>query len=100
MGRSKSLKVTRSPVVESRFVLVHTCRKTYHRLQRCNRNHAASPATPTARPRKKAKRAVVEDPPVSIHYETEDVAPFNPFAADPAEAVVPNVCALDLPIVI
>jgi hypothetical protein len=94
MARSKSLKVTRSPVVESKFVLVHTSRKTYRRLVTVRRTQN-SQATPTPHPRKqKAKRLVEIDLSNLTLEEEPEVEPFQLFSSTHAAPVVPNVSDL------
>jgi hypothetical protein len=99
MGRSKCPKITRSPIVEAKFVLVHTSRKTYRRMISVRRANAqlASPVTPTAQLRKKRRADPTEDNSLGgggMDHSQPEVEPFAPFGADPLQPVVPNVSTL------
>jgi hypothetical protein len=90
MGRRRSLKVTTSPVVESKYVLVHTSRKTYRRLLSIQRQNAMTPTHHAANAATAAQLANGTNP-SDTGPDKSDIDTIDLFPDEPPPPVVPNV---------
>ncbi|KAH6907255.1 hypothetical protein BKA70DRAFT_1372228 [Coprinopsis sp. MPI-PUGE-AT-0042] len=90
MGRSKSLKVTRSPVVETNLVMVHSSCKSYVRIVRAKKGKPQPQSSPTPHPNKRPKPNNEEGPQDEGVSIDDDAPPFNLFQSNLSQPVIPN----------